>query len=230
MLSGRTFVQAPRYSRAFASRLFDTVPLGPPDPIFGLQERFTADTADWKVTLTVGAYRDNQGKPTVLPSIREAEKRIYEKAMNNEYAAIHGLPEFLKHARGMQFGIDHPRTNNGTVAHIQTLSGTGALRVSGDFLKKMGGADAPTIYLPDPTWGNHHAIYQHSKLNVQKYRYFDRNTNALDFAGIIEDINNAADGSAFLFHNCAHNPTGQDPTKEQWLEIFDATKAKTTSL
>jgi len=110
-------------------------------------------------------------------------------------------------------GWNHPDVTSGRVASSQTLSGTGALRVIGDFIKTF--RPGP-IYLSNPTWGNHDKVFAAAGLDVRKYRYFEPKSKGLDLNGMLEDLRNAAPGSTVLLHTCAHNPTGVDPTLDQW--------------
>ena len=212
-----------RQARAFS--MWSHVEMGPPDPILGLTEAFQKDTDAKKIGLQVGAYRGDDGKPLVLESVREAERRIYEAKMNHEYAGIVGVADFNKLSLQFAYGADSAPIAEGRVAVTQTLSGTGACRLVGEFLSRFVGAGSP-IYLPSPTWGNHIPIMKDAGLEVRRYRYLDSKTNGLDFAGLMEDADAAPDGSPFMLHACAHNPTGVDPTEAQWNEISALMKRK----
>lgn len=169
----------------------------------------------------VGAYRDDNGKPYVLPSVRTAEQQVIENRMNKEYAGITGVPEFVGAATKLAYGVDSPALDR--IAITQSISGTGALRIGGAFLARFY-PGAKKIYIPTPSWANHGAVFKDSGLEVEKYRYYNKDTIGLDFDGMVADIKAAPKGSIFLFHACAHNPTGVDPTQEQWREISAATK------
>lgn len=177
------------------------------------------------MSLGVGAYRDDKGKPYVLEAVRQAEKKVLEAKMNHEYAGIQGVGDYVKLALEFAYGEDSPALKEKRVAGVQTISGTGACRLAGDFYARFLGKGSP-FYLPEPTWGNHIPIYKDSGLEVKRYRYYDTKTNGLDFAGFLEDVNNAPKGSIFLIHACAHNPTGVDPTAEQWQELSALFKKK----
>lgn len=207
--------------------LWSHVPMGPPDPILGVSEAFKRDTHPKKLNLGVGAYRDDNNKPTILKSVTEATKRIYDQKLNNEYAPIAGEPEFVKQAIGLAYGVDADVIKNKRVAAIQALSGTGALRLAGQFLArfKVGGA-TPSVYVPNPTWGNHFPIFNDAGLATASYRYYKPSTKGLDLEGLLADIASAPNQSIFLFHACAHNPTGVDPTPQQWASISKAVKSK----
>lgn len=148
-----------------------------------------------------------------------------EKYKDKEYAGIAGLAEFTKVSAELAYGSGNPVLSNKQVAIVQSLSGTGALRLGGEFLtrfypgKKM-------ILLPTPTWGNHGPIFMNSRLEVGSYRYFDPKTNGLDLEGMLQDLKAAPKGSVVLLHACAHNPTGVDPNSEQWKEISQVCKER----
>lgn len=168
----------------------------------------------------VGAYRTDEGKPYYFPVVRKAEERILaDPSANKEYLPIDGLPKFRELAVKFLLGEDHPALVEKRVCTVQSLSGTGALRLGAEFLKKyMGGR---RVYLPSPTWGNHNAIFSETGFEISKYRWYKAETCALDFEGLVEDLRNAPEGSIILFHTCAHNPTGVDPSREQWDALAD---------
>jgi len=181
----------------------------------GLNEAFKADKASTKVNLGVGAYRDDNNLPMVLKCVKEAEKRIIEKNMDHEYAGIAGLQSFVNLSLEFAYGKGADVIKNNRVAAVQSLSGTGACRLAGEFISRFVGKGVK-MYMPDPTWGNHIPIMKDAGLEPAKYRYYHPKTCGLDFEGFQDDVNAAPDGSAFLLHACAHNPTGCDPSHEQW--------------
>lgn len=162
--------------------------MGPPDAILGVTEAFKRDTNPKKINLGVGAYRDDNGKPHILPSVLKAEKRIYDRVMDKEYAGIGGIPEFCKYSIKLALGDNDPSIAEGRNVTVQGISGTGSLRIGGAFLASFfpGPKD---IYLPTPSWGNHTPIFKHSGLNVKAYRYYQPSTCGFDFAGALDDIN-----------------------------------------
>jgi len=203
--------------------------MGPEDPILGVTVAFNKDTDPKKINLGVGAYRDDNGKPFILESVREAEKRIFEKNMDHEYLPIAGNAQFNKLVQELQLGTDSQAIKDKRVVTVQCLSGTGALRVGGDFMERfinLPGDNKKTIYVPDPTWGNHIPIYGDAGFGVKTYKYYDPATCGLNFTGLINDLKNAPNQSLFLFHACAHNPTGVDPDLKQWSEISNLCKEK----
>jgi len=209
-----------------ASNYLSSIPLGPPDAILGIAADFRECTSPDKVNVCVGAYRDENGKPWVLPSVKEAESLMMkDPSQNKEYAPITGDLAFVDLALKFAYGSEIFENSSERIAGVQALSGTGACRVGGAFLSKFLG-EGTKIYVPDPTWGNHIGIFNSVGLDVQKYRYFSRSTNGLDFEGMKEDLINAPAGSVVLLHACAHNPTGCDPCHEQWKELSTLIKEK----
>ncbi len=196
--------------------------MGPPDAILGITEAFKADSYPKKINLGVGAYRDDKGKPYILPSVKTAEQKVIDSALDKEYAGITGVPAFTKAAAVLAYGPNSVIKEN-RVAITQSISGTGALRIGGAFLERFY-PHGKTIYIPTPSWANHAAVFKDSRLQVEQYRYYNKDTIGLDFEGMVEDIKKMPKGSIVLLHACAHNPTGVDPTKEQWHSISNAMK------
>ncbi|WFD29446.1 aspartate transaminase [Malassezia sp. CBS 17886] len=211
---------AVRYSSVWAR-----VQAAPPDPILGVTEAFKRDTDPRKINLGVGAYRDGNGKPYVLPAVREADKRILDENLDKEYLPITGLASFDQLAAGLAYGADSKPLQEDRIAKTQSISGTGALRVCGEFLHRLY-PHSKTIYAPLPTWGNHIPIFRNAGLDVQRYRYYDQDTVGLDFDGMIGDLQTMPDKSIVLLHACAHNPTGVDPTHDQWRTISEVVLEK----
>ena len=171
------------------AQIWKNVEQGPPDAILGIAQAFRASTDDRKVNVCVGAYRDNTGAPWVLPSVRAAEKELLAANDNKEYLPIDGDSAFVSKALAFAYGAD---ADLDLIAGVQTLSGTGACRVGGQFLAKF--CDAP-IYIPVPTWGNHWKIFAECGLDCQPYTYYDRSTNGLSLNNMLTDIEGAPDGS-----------------------------------
>ena len=192
-------------------------------PHTGITEAFKADSHKEKINLGVGAYRDDKGKPYVLPSVRAAEKKVVGSALDKEYAGITGVPAFTKAAANLAYGPDSAPIKENRMTITQTISGTGALRIGGAFLERFH-PGSKSIYIPSPSWANHNAVFKDSGLQVEKYRYYNKDTVGLDFEGMIADIKALPRGSVVVLHACAHNPTGIDPTLEQWKAISDVIK------
>jgi len=209
-------VRALATSALSASSWFSHVEEAPKDPILGITEAFLKDKNPAKINLGVGAYRDDEGRPVVLPSVREAERRIAGSHFM-EYLPIGGLKDFVAESVKLAYGETSPVVASGQVAAVQSLSGTGSCRLFADFQKRY--MPKSKIYIPVPTWANHHNIWADAGVPQATYRYYKPETRGLDFDGLREDIMAAPSGSVFLLHACAHNPTGVDPTTEQWREI-----------
>lgn len=211
------------------SSFFGHIKEAPPDPILSTTTNFKADPDKRKVSLGVGAYRTELGKPYVLPVIAQCERELLAEmgtTIDKEYSPIDGPPELKKLTQALVFGADAKIVQESRVASCQALSGTGSLRVAGEFISTYLAEPAHTIYMSDPTWGNHPAIFKKAGMQCKTYRYFDAKTKGLNFEGMMEDLRAAPLGSTVLLHACAHNPTGVDPSEEQWKQIADLVEQK----
>ncbi|KAL3900231.1 MAG: hypothetical protein SGCHY_001478, partial [Lobulomycetales sp.] len=193
----------------------------PPDPILQQNVLYKADTFKDKISVGVGAYRTEEGKPYVLKCVRKAQVAIADA--DNEYLPMQGLEVFNNAAAKLILGADSPVIKEGRYVAFQTLSGTGGVRIGAEFLHRFRSGVA---YVSNPTWGNHHGLLGDTGLEVREYNYWDPETRGLNWASYSETLRNAPDGSIFVIHACAHNPTGVDPTREQWKEIAEIMKAK----
>lgn len=182
------------------------------DSIMKLTEEFKKDTNNKKVNLAIGAYKDESNSPYVLNSVKKAKALIANS--NHEYSGIIGNEQFIKNTKKFLFAKDEIES----IASVQTLSGTGACKLAAEFLFKV--CKFEEIYLPNITWGNHVPIMEGSGLKVNNYKYYKK--GALDLDGILNDINIVNKSSLFLFHVCAHNPTGTDPSQKEWVKILDS--------
>ncbi|CAG9310625.1 unnamed protein product [Blepharisma stoltei] len=206
-----------RINRYFS--FWTNVPKGLSDPILGISEAFRKDHYQRKVNLGIGAYRDDDGNPWTLPSVAKAKEIILNSNLDHEYLPTEGLNTFRKTAALLAYG-QCPEISENRIASVQSLSGTGALRLGMAFINRFY-PHHKVIYVPKPTWTNHKNIARDSGLEVREYSYYDPDTKGLDFYNLLRDINEAPRNSIILLHACAHNPTGQDPTQEQWAEIHD---------
>ncbi|KAI7726579.1 hypothetical protein M8C21_010996 [Ambrosia artemisiifolia] len=195
----------------------------PKDPILGVTEAFLADPSPDKVNVGVGAYRDDNGQPVVLDCVREAERRVAGN-LNMEYLPMGGSNNMVEETLKLAYGEDSDLIKDKRIAAIQALSGTGACRIFADFQKRF--SPDSQIYIPVPTWSNHHNIWRDANVPQRTFHYYHPESKGLDFASLMDDVKNAPNGSFFLLHACAHNPTGVDPTVEQWKEISYQFKVK----
>ncbi len=199
--------------------MFKNVQIAPADPILGLTEAFNADSNPDKINLSVGVYKDATGKTPVLETVKEAERRIIERESSKGYLPMTGEPLYCSRVQELLFGEDHEIIRAKRAATAQCPGGTGALRVVGDYLHTLH-PDA-TLWLSDPTWANHNTIFKAAGVICKKYAYRDATTNGLDFSAMYESIKNIPKGDVVLLHGCCHNPTGIDPTPEQWAILGD---------
>ena len=195
---------------------FSFVDAAPSDPILGLTEEFNKDKNPSKVNLGVGVYYDNEGKIPILNSVSESLKSIYEKTQEKNYLPIDGLPEFKKNTATLIFG---DICNSLNVATFQSLGGTGALKIGADFLKSI--FPENEVYISNPSWANHYGIFSGSGFKVNKYPYYSKSNNNLDFENMCLFFNNLRDNSIIVLHACCHNPTGIDISPDQWEKLAD---------
>ncbi|XP_054783172.1 aspartate aminotransferase, mitochondrial-like isoform X1 [Prosopis cineraria] len=210
-------------SSARASKWWDHVRIAEKDPIVAVKEAFRADPFPHKINLGVGTYRDDEGKPFVLQSVRDAEAEI-KGCKFEELSSSAVSSKFVLESVKLAYGNDSHVVKEGLFAGVPALSGTGACRLFAEFQRNF--CPDSQIYLPNPTWSNHHNIWRQAGIPVKMFHYYHRDTKGLDFSALMADVKNAPDGSFFLLHPCAHNPTGVDPTEEQWREISYKFKAK----
>lgn len=210
---------------------FDAVPNAPQDPILGLNDAFRADLNPRKVNLSVGVYKDATGKTPIMRCVKEAEGRILKNETSKDYVSIQGSPEYTRAVQELVFGPAcpaqaaspahqaSPALAKGRTATVQTPGGTAALRVAADFLKRI--FPNATVWLSDPTWPNHPSIFQAAGLAVRTYPYFDPATNGLALGRMLQVLADIPAGDVLVLHGCCHNPTGIDPTAEEWSRIAD---------
>ncbi|OJJ46591.1 hypothetical protein ASPZODRAFT_66640 [Penicilliopsis zonata CBS 506.65] len=193
----------------------------PEDPLFGLMAAYRQDPSPNKIDLGIGAYRDDNAKPWILPVVKKADTAIHnDPAVNHEYLPIAGLGAYTSAAQKLVLGADSPAIREKRVCTLQSISGTGAVHLGGLFLAKFHPQrPQPQIYLSNPTWANHHQIFSNVGLSIAQYPYFSPQTKGLDLDGMLAALRAAPRGSIILLHACAHNPTGVDPTPEQWQQI-----------
>jgi aspartate/tyrosine/aromatic aminotransferase len=191
----------------------------PVDKILGLNQVFKADPAYNKINLIVGAYRDRTGQPYIFESVKKAKQQLDKKSVNFEYLPMEGDTEFLKLSKELYFGQSTHYDN------VQTLSGTGSLKLAADFLAETFDRDNQVIHLPNPTWGNHSKIFSSAGLAISTYQYLNSDRKFY-ISNLLESINKIPNNQIILLHACAHNPSGYDPTPKQWEQIIRLCKSK----
>ncbi|KAF9890613.1 hypothetical protein FE257_005744 [Aspergillus nanangensis] len=201
-----------------SSSVFATAPNIPADAIFALTAEYVADEFPDKVNLGQGAYRDETGQPWVTTSVARSREIITTQGLLHEYLPILGLPEFRHRAAELALGREIHAARQSQLATCQTLSGTGALHLAGQIIKSCQ-SSLPKVYIPEPTWSNHHLIFSTLGYQCHEFQYYDPSTRALDFSSYLFMLNSVDPGSIVILHACAHNPTGLDPTPQQWKEI-----------
>ncbi|MEO8488022.1 MAG: amino acid aminotransferase [Betaproteobacteria bacterium] len=200
------------------------VDLAPRDPILGITEAFNADTRANKVNLGVGVYTDEHGKVPLLECVKRAEVEMTAQALPRTYLPIDGLAAYDKAVQGLLFGADSEIVASGRACTVQTLGGTGGLRIGADFLRRF--APGAQVWISDPSWENHRALFEAAGFTVNQYPYYHAATHGLDFDGMIRALESAPEGHIVVLHTCCHNPTGVDPTADQWEKILAAVRRR----
>lgn len=201
--------------------MFETIEAAPKDAILGLTEAFKADPREEKINLSVGVYQDESGKTPILECVKEAERRLAAAPTTKSYLPISGLAAYCEAVAELAFGAGSDALSRKRLAWAQTPGGTGALRVAADFIHTN--LPKATVWLSEPTWPNHPQIFAAAGVPTKSYPYFDKAKNALDAGGMLAAIGKMAAGDVILLHGCCHNPTGIDPTADQWRTIAEAT-------
>ncbi|ADG17976.1 Aspartate transaminase [Paraburkholderia atlantica] len=197
--------------------MFDHIPAYPGDPILSLNEDFQLDPRPNKVNLSIGIYFDDAGKLPVIDAVRRAETALLDAIGPRSYLPMAGLPLYRDTAQALVFGADSAARAEGRIATLQTLGGSGALKVGADFLKRY--FPASQVWISDPSWENHRVIFEGAGLTVNTYPYYDPQTGGLRFAEMLAAIDVLPEKSVVLLHACCHNPTGVDLSPAQWAEL-----------
>ena len=198
--------------------MFGKVELLPADPILGLIEAFNQDTNPSKIDLGVGVYRDALGNTPILKSVGEAEALLLMRETTKKYIGSHGDPLFAQHLLPLVFGENSSVLAEKRASLTQAPGGTGALRLAADFLRRN--APEKTVWISNPTWPNHYAIFDSVGIKHANYAYVDSETNRLDFPAMLADLKQIPQGDVVLLHACCHNPTGFDLSIQQWQEVL----------
>ncbi|MHD0453011.1 amino acid aminotransferase [Serratia nevei] len=203
--------------------MFEKITAAPADPILGLTDIFRADARPNKINLGIGVYKDETGKTPVLTSVKKAEQYLLENETTKNYLGIEGIPAFASCTQALLFGKESPIVADRRARTAQTPGGTGGLRVAADFIANQ--TSAKRIWISNPSWPNHKNVFSAVGLEVLEYAYYDAANHALDFDGLLNSLKQAQTGDVVLFHGCCHNPTGIDPTAEQWAQLAELSVA-----
>ncbi|EPB2169873.1 TPA: aromatic amino acid transaminase [Klebsiella aerogenes] len=195
------------------------------DPILSLMERFKEDPRSDKVNLSIGLYYNEDGIIPQLQAVADAEARLNAQPHGASlYLPMEGLNSYRHAIAPLLFGADHPVLKQNRVASIQTLGGSGALKVGADFLKRY--FPQSRVWVSDPTWENHIAIFEGAGFEVSTYPWFDDETNGVRFEAFLAKLQTLPERDIVLLHPCCHNPTGADLSNAQWDEVVKVLKAR----
>ncbi|MEZ2353798.1 amino acid aminotransferase [Caballeronia sp. RCC_10] len=204
--------------------MFEHIDAYPGDPILSLNENFQKDPRTNKVNLSIGIYFDDAGRLPVMQAVREAELSILKDLGPKPYLPMAGFAHYRDAVQALVFGPECPARAEGRIASVQTLGGSGALKVGADFIKRY--FPASKLWVSDPTWENHRFIFERAGFEVNTYPYYDEATGGLRFDAMLEAIDALPAKSVVLLHACCHNPTGVDLDEAQWVKIIDVLKRR----
>ena len=204
--------------------VLQSLEMAPRDPILGVTEAFNADTNPNKVNLGVGVYCDDEGKVPVLESVRRAEQKLIEKPLPRNYLPIDGLKTYDQSVQELVFGAGSEALRSGRIVTVQTLGGTGGLKVGADLLRRV--TPEAQIWISDPSWENHRALFEYAGYTVNTYPYYDAPSHGIAFQRMIDTLRSLPAGSIAVLHACCHNPTGVDLAAEQWERVIEAVNAR----
>jgi aromatic-amino-acid transaminase len=207
-----------------AAKLFGDVALAPRDPILGVTDAFNTDPNPRKVNLGVGVYINDEGKVPLLECVKRAEREITDKAAPRTYLPIDGIPAYDKAVQRLVLGEDSPVIAAGRAVTVQALGGTGGLKVGADFLRRF--SPGSKVYISDPSWENHRALFEAAGFDVGTYPYYDAATHGLAFDAMRAGLEALPAGTIVVLHACCHNPTGVDPSPEQWDAIVGTVRRR----
>ena len=207
-----------------SSSIFAAVEMAPRDPILGLTEAFNADPRATKVNLGVGVYYDDKGKLPLLGAVKAAEKSRLDAMPSRGYQPIEGLAAYNVAVQNLVFGSSSPLLAEGRVVTLEALGGTGALKVGADFLRRL--LPQAKVYISDPSWENHRALFESAGFTVETYPYYDATTRGVNFDTMKSALNALPAGAIVVLHACCHNPTGADLSEAQWRDVVAIVKAR----
>lgn len=203
---------------------FKHIEQAPPDPIIGLTEAFNNDSSPNKVNLGVGVYQDAAGKVPILDVVREATTQYTAAEATKSYLPIDGLASYNKEVQKLLLGADSQIIAEGRAVTVQSIGGTGALKIGADFLRRF--LPDSQVWLSNPSWENHRQLFEAAGFVVNNYPYFDPETHGLKFNAMLETLKTLPPNSVVVLHACCHNPTGVDLTEEQWKLTSDVFQSR----
>ena len=203
--------------------MFEHVDAYAGDPILTLVETFNKDTRESKVNLGIGLYYDEAGRIPLLESVRQAEAARAAQPAARPYQPMEGAANYRQAVQHLLFGAEHPAVKEGRIATIQTIGGSGAIKIGADLLKRY--FPASEVWVSSPTWDNHRSMFDGAGFKVHDYPYYDASTGGVNFAAMLDTLKSLPAKSIVLLHPCCHNPTGVDLNQEQWLQVIAVAKA-----
>ncbi|MFX1803426.1 aspartate/tyrosine/aromatic aminotransferase [Paraburkholderia sp. A1BS-2L] len=199
--------------------MFEHIDAYPGDPILSLNENFQKDPRQNKVNLSIGIYFDDEGRLPVMKAVHEAEAAILAEPGAKPYLPMAGFAQYRDAVQALVFGAQCPSRAANRIATVQTLGGSGALKVGADFIKRY--FPQSQVWVSDPTWENHRFIFERAGFVVNTYPYYDEATGGLKFEAMLSAIDALPAKSVVLLHACCHNPTGVDLDESQWAQLID---------
>jgi aromatic-amino-acid transaminase len=194
------------------------------DPILTLVETFNKDSRSPKVNLGIGLYYDEEGRIPLLPSVQKAEARRVAEAGPRSYQPMEGAANYRTAVQQLLWGAQHEAVQAGRIATIQTIGGSGALKIGGDLLKRY--FPNVDVWVSNPTWDNHRAMFEGAGFTVHDYPYYDAATGGVKFDDMIACFSQLPAKTIVLLHPCCHNPTGVDLDQDQWRKVIEVVKAR----
>jgi len=204
--------------------IFENLELAPRDPILGMTEAYNADPRPNKVNLGVGVYTDEKGKLPLLKAVERAEELRLAQHPARGYLPIEGIAGYNQAAQSLLFGTDSAVIKEGRAVTFQALGGTGALKIGADFLRKL--EPQAQVWISDPSWENHRALFENAGFTVNNYPYYDASTRGLNFPAMAAALDKLPARSIIVLHSCCHNPTGADLDKAQWQQVVEICRAR----
>ena len=200
------------------------VEMAPKDPILGVTEAYVADQSPTKVNLGVGVYTDDNGKVPLLECVRRAEDARVKSGTPKSYLPIDGIAAYDRAVQELVFDISSKSIKEKRAVTIQALGGTGGLKIGADFLRQV--CPGATVWISEPSWENHRALFEGAGFPVREYPYYDAKTHGLNFEGMLDALKKLPAGAIAVLHSCCHNPTGVDLDQAQWRQVLEVVQSR----